>query len=904
MTVTIADRRSVPEAVRLPDQLAFKAATTQAADLAGDALQIDEVKGIVTAIVSVTGVVDEVNDIIVPGAYRETLAKRRPKVCWAHSWEHPIGKVLYIEELMPGDARLPSTTRDGQPWPSEAGALVASMQFNLRTTEGRDAFEVVRFYSESGECEYSIGYNVPPGKSKDSKGIRLIKMLELYELSVVLFGAHTMTGTLSIKDAARAMHTKRAVVGSKKGLAAIDSSILSVKAKANPFVKEGDDEDSDDDAPEKVEPNVTDKPDLASDADTTLTADNCPCGDEVVFDTANGWQRIDGSRDHDDGTAHDDWLLPPNDERDADEQQGERDADDEQEAAASEGADADADEDEDDEGAGDGTPDFSDHVMVALYPDPAAREAIASHLSGPDETSDPDDLHVTLLYLGRISDAPAEQEIVDAVTRAVEGSPSLSGTIGGIGMFPAMEGDDKGAPTYAPVDVPGINLLHEQILSEVGSNASEHGFTPHMTLGYGIGLIDPVPPTPVEFTEVRVVYGNSERRVPLAGPSVKSASPIFFTDGDTPPDIEAKAGDLWFKTADAVMSKFGDDGQWEPVDATAIFADVVVKAEGGADRNRGGAEELRHYWTVGEGGLKIAWGTPGDFTRCVGLLSEHMDPERAKGYCANRHKEMTGMWPGDKDNQKGADVATESKMSGGAADTSGKSYPQLPGTYEERQQMLYEALRLQYADEVDDDGYPTVWIDIRSTWPERILYGVSRRGQDGCDYFMAPYSIDGDDVEFGQVNEVELAITPIIVGDGSEEQSAALADAFPLADEVMSVVNTLRLADSALEGKAGRVLSGANERGMREAILSLLNILTSAGMELGEDIRAAISKPRGEINRTTSGDERVDVDPAVDLGTTSPAGSTKSLKGGEMLTIDPDAHRALLESIEEMSKID
>lgn len=73
----------------------------------------------------------------------------------------------------------------------------------------------------------------------------------------------------------------------------------------------------------------------------------------------------------------------------------------------------------------------------------------------------------------------------------------------------------------------------------------------------------------------------------------------------------------------------------------------AIVAAGGADRNRGGAEKLRRYWTVGLGAAKIRWNTPGDWTRCVRHLSKYLGP-RAKGYCSLRHKEMTGMWTGDK----------------------------------------------------------------------------------------------------------------------------------------------------------------------------------------------------------------------------------------------------------------
>lgn len=59
----------------------------------------------------------------------------------------------------------------------------------------------------------------------------------------------------------------------------------------------------------------------------------------------------------------------------------------------------------------------------------------------------------------------------------------------------------------------------------------------------------------------------------------------------------------------------------------------------------GDAERLRQYWTTGKGALKIRWGTPGDFERCVRAVDEYM-PGRAEGYCANLHKRATGQWPG------------------------------------------------------------------------------------------------------------------------------------------------------------------------------------------------------------------------------------------------------------------
>ncbi len=83
---------------------------------------------------------------------------------------------------------------------------------------------------------------------------------------------------------------------------------------------------------------------------------------------------------------------------------------------------------------------------------------------------------------------------------------------------------------------------------------------------------------------------------------------------------------------------------WGP--RISITLDALV-AEGGLDRNRGNAEKLRRYWLYGKGAAKIRWNTPGDWTRCYRNLMKYMGP-RAKGYCALRHKEATGLWTGDK----------------------------------------------------------------------------------------------------------------------------------------------------------------------------------------------------------------------------------------------------------------
>jgi 2'-5' RNA ligase len=158
-------------------------------------------EGIVTAIVSVTGTEDSVRDIVHPGAFAATLRRRRPKFCWMHDWKRPLGSVLSIVELKPGDKRLPKRTPDGRPWPAAAGALIATMKFNLKTQDGRDFYEHCKLWAATGEAAFSIGYKVLDGQSSKRGDVRIIYGLELYECSLVLHGAHDMALALEVKGA-------------------------------------------------------------------------------------------------------------------------------------------------------------------------------------------------------------------------------------------------------------------------------------------------------------------------------------------------------------------------------------------------------------------------------------------------------------------------------------------------------------------------------------------------------------------------------------------------------------------------------------------------------------------------------------------------------------------------------
>jgi hypothetical protein len=97
-------------------------------------------------------------------------------------------------------------------------------------------------------------------------------------------------------------------------------------------------------------------------------------------------------------------------------------------------------------------------------------------------------------------------------------------------------------------------------------------------------------------------------------------------DEDAPDTIKAAVADVL---------EFGELGEF-------------VKTEDGpgwlthpVDTNR-----LRKYWTKGKGALKIRWGIPGDFNRCRQQLAKYIKPQYLNGYCANRHYDALGFWPG------------------------------------------------------------------------------------------------------------------------------------------------------------------------------------------------------------------------------------------------------------------
>jgi 2'-5' RNA ligase len=156
--------------------------------------------------------------------------------------------------------------------------------------------------------------------------------------------------------------------------------------------------------------------------------------------------------------------------------------------------------------------DYSDYVMVALRP----REEVAKAVVDMDEyAEDPDDLHLTLLYLGTKEDCGGGWG-EDRLYRGLydfainSGYRGLTGKMNGFGVFQ----NDDGDVLVSLWDIPGIAEFRTHLkryLEDHGAKIrqDDHGFTPHMTLAYGEGkTFRSIPKVPSALRGEDIVFGS------------------------------------------------------------------------------------------------------------------------------------------------------------------------------------------------------------------------------------------------------------------------------------------------------------------------------------------------------------------------------------------------------------
>lgn len=118
---------------------------------------------------SVYGVLDQGDDIVLPGTFTKSLGDlsvkgQMPAMLWQHKASEPIGAYTAVKE--------------------DASGLYVEGRLALKTQRGAEAYELMQMKAISG---LSIGYKTNDADYNAKTGVRTIKSAELYEISLVTF---------------------------------------------------------------------------------------------------------------------------------------------------------------------------------------------------------------------------------------------------------------------------------------------------------------------------------------------------------------------------------------------------------------------------------------------------------------------------------------------------------------------------------------------------------------------------------------------------------------------------------------------------------------------------------------------------------------------------------------------
>lgn len=161
--------------------------------------------GTFEAIVSVFGNVDHMGDVVMPGAFTDTLAEWKASgdpipLWWSHRMDDPamnVGAVLDAAELKAGDERIPEWA---DPHVKEHGGLWVRGQIDTGPDASDKALATHRLLKSRRVTQFSYAYDVVDEKANDDGDNELHK-LRLYEVSPTPIGANELTELLTAKAA-------------------------------------------------------------------------------------------------------------------------------------------------------------------------------------------------------------------------------------------------------------------------------------------------------------------------------------------------------------------------------------------------------------------------------------------------------------------------------------------------------------------------------------------------------------------------------------------------------------------------------------------------------------------------------------------------------------------------------
>lgn len=145
----------------------FNVPTTQEMKFLAEPLNAVDGDGVFEGYASLFGIADLGKDVVMPGAFVDTLKKRDAgavRLLWQHDPATPIGRWLSIVEDRRG--------------------LRVRGKLNLAVERARDIHALMREGAVDG---LSIGFRVERARAERPTGVRRLEKLDLWEISVVTF---------------------------------------------------------------------------------------------------------------------------------------------------------------------------------------------------------------------------------------------------------------------------------------------------------------------------------------------------------------------------------------------------------------------------------------------------------------------------------------------------------------------------------------------------------------------------------------------------------------------------------------------------------------------------------------------------------------------------------------------
>lgn len=133
--------------------------------------------GIFSGYGSVFGVVDSYQEVVAAGAFKESLDSRMPSLLWQHRSGEPIGVYTTVKEDNIG--------------------LHVEGKLALKTTRGAEAYELLKMGAISG---LSIGFVTREDSYDRVTGVRTLKKVDLWEVSLVTFPANDASRVANVKS--------------------------------------------------------------------------------------------------------------------------------------------------------------------------------------------------------------------------------------------------------------------------------------------------------------------------------------------------------------------------------------------------------------------------------------------------------------------------------------------------------------------------------------------------------------------------------------------------------------------------------------------------------------------------------------------------------------------------------